>query len=344
MLCDKESAGPMFEELMKTLRSLESRTVSVPIKADAKGYMDMQCPAKACEFLCKVNEEDWKNICKDESVWCPMCRHEAPPNQWFSIAQVEHAQKEAISMLQGEINQAMRSDASIFNRQQPRGGLISMSMEVKGGSHRTYVLPAPAAEAMQLEIQCEACAARFAVIGSAYFCPACGFNSVKRTFADSLRKIRAKKDGEDAVRTALSEVIGKDEAELTCRSLRESCLTDGIAAFQKYCEGLYEPFGSAPMNSFQRIDDGNDLWRRALGAGYYDWLSSPEARDLMILYQKRHLLAHQEGIVDERYLQKSEDTTYKLSQRIVISRADIDVLLKLLEKLSIALSENCGRA
>ncbi len=30
-----------------------------------------------------------------------------------------------------------------------------MSMEVKGGSHRTYVLPTRAAEAMQLEIQCE---------------------------------------------------------------------------------------------------------------------------------------------------------------------------------------------
>lgn len=83
----------MFEELLKTLKSLESRTVSVPIEVDAKGYMDRQCPAKACEFLFKVNEVDWKNIFKDEAVWCPMCRHEAPSNQWYSIAQVEHAKK-----------------------------------------------------------------------------------------------------------------------------------------------------------------------------------------------------------------------------------------------------------
>jgi rRNA maturation endonuclease Nob1 len=45
-----------------------------------------------------------------------------------------------------------------------------------------------AADVMQLEIQCDNCSARFAVIGSAYFCPACGVNSVVRTYHDSLRE------------------------------------------------------------------------------------------------------------------------------------------------------------
>lgn len=334
----------MFEELMKTLEGLENRSVSIPIEADEKGYIDKQCPAKDCEFLFKVNGEDWKSIFKKESVWCPMCKHEAPADQWYSIAQVEHARNEALSVIKGQINQAMRIDARNFNRSQPRKGFLSMSMEVKDGSHRTYVLPARAAEAMQLEIQCEKCSARFAVIGSAYFCPACGFNSVIRTFNDSLRKIRAKKDGEDAVRASLIQAIGKDEAELTCRSLRETCLADGVMAFQKYCEGLYAPYGTFSMNVFQRIDEGNDLWRKALNVGYDKWLSSGEIGELKILYQKRHLLAHQEGIVDDRYIQKSSDTTYKPGQRIVVSRSDIKNLLESLEKLGRGLSERCGCA
>lgn len=333
----------MFEELMKTLRGLESRSVSVPIEADDKGYIDKQCPAEGCEFLFKVNEQDWRDLFSDEPVWCPMCRHEAPADQWFTVGQVEHAKREAMTVIKGEINQAMRADARNFNRRQSPKGFVSMSMSVKGGNQRTFVLPAQAAEAMQLEIQCESCSARFAVIGSAYFCPACGFNSVLRTFSDSLRKIRAKKDGEEAVRKTLSETISPDGAELTCRSLRETCLTDGVTAFQKYCEGLYEPYGSPPLNAFQRIDDGSRLWLDAVGAGYGEWLTPEEKNVLKILYQKRHLLAHQEGIVDERYIRNSGDTTYKPGQRVVISKRDVDGLLSLLEKLATGIADKCGR-
>lgn len=334
----------MFDDIIKTLGSLNGRSVSVGIEADEKGYLDKQCPASNCEFLFKVNEDDWKNIFKDEAVWCPMCRNEAPAKAWFTIEQAEHIKSEALTVLKGEINNALRSGAQKFNRNQPRNSFISMSMEVKGGMQRTYTLPAKAAEVMQLEIRCENCSSRFAVIGSAYFCPACGVNSVIRIFDDSLRKIRAKKDSEDAVRRALAESLGRDEAELTCRSLRETCLTDGVTAFQKYCEGLYDTYGKPPFNAFQRIEDGSKLWREALGVGYEKWLSPSELDELKIQYQKRHLLAHQEGIVDERYVKNSGDASYKVGQRLVVSTADVEALLKLLEKLGQGLKVACGRA
>lgn len=334
----------MFEDLIKTLGSLNGRSVSVEIEADEKGYLDKQCPAENCEFLFKVNDEDWKNIFKDEAVWCPMCRHEASLKKWFTIEQAAHIKSEALTVLKGEINNALRSGVQKFNSRQPRNSFISMSMEVKGGVHRTYTLPAKAAEVMQLEIQCESCSSRFAVIGSAYFCPACGVNSVVRTFDDSMRKIRAKKDCEDAVRSVLVESLGRDEAALTCRSLRETCLTDGVTAFQKYCEGLYETYGKPPFNAFQRIEDGSNLWRDALGLGYEKWLSASELDELKILYQKRHLLAHQEGIIDERYVKNSGDTNYKVGQRLVIPIADIEALLKLLGKLGRGLKIACGRS
>jgi Zn finger protein HypA/HybF involved in hydrogenase expression len=334
----------VFEDLIKQLQGLNGRSISIPIDADEKGYIDKQCPSEQCEFLFKVNGEDWSNIFKDEAVWCPMCRHEAPADQWFTIEQVEHAKSEALKVLKGEINEALRSGAQKFNRAQPRNSFISMSMEVKGGTQRTYTLPAKAADVMQLEIQCEKCSARFAVIGSAYFCPACGANSVVRTFSDSLRKIRAKKDSEETVRQALTDAVGKDEAELTCRSLRETCLSDGVAAFQKYCEGLYEPFGKTPFNAFQRIDEGSELWRTAVGQGYETWLTTQELSSLKVLYQKRHILAHNEGIVDQRYIEKSGDVAYKPGQRLVVAKGDVELLLSLLEKLGGRLGGACDHA
>lgn len=334
----------MFKDLIKELERMNGQSVSVPIHSDEKGYIDKQCPEEACEFIFKVNEKDWGNIFKDEAVWCPMCRREAPADQWFTIDQVKHAKEEAFAIAQGKIHNAMRSGAQKFNRKQSRNSFISMSMKVTGGPKRTHAIPAKAAELMQLEIQCEECCSRFAVIGSAYFCPACGHNSVTRTFSDSLRKIRAKKDNVELIRTALSESVGKDDAEVTCRSIIETCISDGVVAFQKYCEGMYARFGNAPFNAFQRLDQASSLWEKAVQKGFDAWLSSDELKKLAIIYQKRHLLAHNEGIVDERYIEKSGDATYKSGQRIVIRDKDIDLLLSALQKLGSGIERTCENA
>ncbi|MDH4162534.1 MAG: hypothetical protein OEW15_07570 [Nitrospirota bacterium] len=331
----------MFNDLEKEIKRLNGQSVSVPIESDEKGYIDKECPSAECKFIFKVNKADWANIFKDEAVWCPFCRHEAPAKQWFTTEQVKHAKAEVFTVVKGIIHNTLKSRAEKFNRSQTRNGFFTISIEVKGGVKRTYPIPVKAAESMRLEIQCEKCQSRFAVIGSAYFCPACGHNSVVRTFSDSLRKITAKKDSIHIIRKTLIESAGKDEAELVCRSLLESCILDGVVAFQKYCEGLYNRFGEAPFNSFQRLDQGSSLWRSAIQKGYSAWLSDPELAALNILYQKRHILAHNEGIVDSRYLEKSGDVAYKEGQRIVVSETDIDILVSTLDKLSKGIKEMC---
>ena len=331
----------MFDELIKQLNKLDKQQISVPIDSDEKGYIDRQCPSNTCEFFFKVNESDWLNIFKDEAVWCPFCRHEAPSDQWFTNAQIEHATSESLALLQGKINNAMRSDARKFNQKQPKNSFMSMSMEVKGGSKKTHVIPAKSAELMQLEITCEECSSRFAVIGSAYFCPACGHNSVLRTFSDSLNKIKAKKDCINTVKIAITESTGKDDAENTCRSMIESCIQDGVVAFQKYCEGMYEPFGKTNMNTFQRLDQGSKFWNKAVGKGYEDWVSKRQFDMLVLLFQKRHILAHNHGIVDSTYINKSKDPSYKEGQRIVITGSDVDTLITIIDKLGKEIKKAC---
>jgi len=331
----------MFEDLINEMNRLDGQSVSIKIEADEKGYIDKQCPSEDCEFVFKVNEEDWSNILRDEAVWCPFCRNEDPADQWFTIEQIEYAKSEAIAVVQGKIHNALKSGAQKFNRRQPKNSFISMSMKVQGGRKRTYTIPAKAAEAMQLEIQCEECNSRFAVVGSAYFCPACGHNSVLRTFSDSLRKIKAKQDSVSIIKKALTAASGADDAELTCRSVIETCISDGVVAFQKYCDGLYLNYGQPPFNAFQRLDQGSQLWKEAIGKEYTDWITNEEFSRLQVLYQRRHLLSHNEGIVDEKYLEKSHDTKYVVGQRIVVSATDIDDLLSILKKLGSGLEEAC---
>lgn len=328
----------MFENLLRSLKELETtEQISIPIEADSNGYIDKQCPNTDCEFLFKVHEQDARNIIHNDAMWCPMCGHSADSRQWFTIAQVELAKKETVTVVKGRLNQAMRDDAQHFNSSASRGSFVSMSMKVTGGTSRTFAVPIAATDTMQLEIQCDECSLRFAVIGSAYFCPACGVNSVERMFEDSLRKIRAKKDNVELVRAAFDAVGKKDDGELTCRSLIETCLQDGVTAFQKYCDKLYESLpqtAAAPFNAFQRLRQGSDLWRAATNIGYDDLLTADQLALLTVLFQKRHLFAHSEGIVDEKYIKESADNTYKSGQRIGVSGAEVDGLVECLSKLA----------
>ena len=75
----------MFESLIRELENLNHKKISVPINADAEGYLDKECPSKECLFVFKAKEEDWKNLFKDEAVYCPMCGHNAPADSFWTI-------------------------------------------------------------------------------------------------------------------------------------------------------------------------------------------------------------------------------------------------------------------
>jgi len=298
---------------------------------------DKECPVENCQFNFKVKEEDWTNIFKDEAVYCPLCRHEAEANSWWTTEQIESAKKQAFRQIRGQIGRILESDARSFNRRQPRDSFIKMSMKVSGFPKYPMVLPIPAKELLERKIQCEECGSRYSVIGSAFFCPCCGANSVERTFDDSIEKILSKINNIDVIRKAFAKIGKKDEGEITVRSLIESSLSDGVTAFQRLSEELYGKMPGnppAPFNVFQRIDDSSALWKHVCGKGYEDWLTSSELVDLKPLFQKRHLLAHREGIVDQKYIDRSGDINYKAGQRIVIKDSDIRRLVDLITKIA----------
>lgn len=324
----------MFDDLLKTLRALDGKTVSVdiPTVSDAEGYCDKQCPAEECEFLFKVHEDDWCNTVRDDAVWCPFCGHQEPATSWWTKAQVEKAQEVAFAEMKHSLNSAMRRDAKKFNRRQPRGSFVSMSMKVDARP-KEVVLPAAATGPMQLKIECAECSCRYAVIGSAYFCPSCGHNAADRVFGQSLGTIRSTLENLPAISSGLTD---PDIAGNTTRLLIEDSLQRLVTAFQRYAEALYEKKsteGKARRNAFQNLDDGSRIWLAAFGSGYDAYVSSAELARIKRGFQQRHLLAHCEGIVDEDYLARTGDQNYQVGQRLVIKEALVGEYLVLVEKL-----------
>jgi hypothetical protein len=108
--------------------------------------------------------------------------------------------------------------------------------------------------------------------------------------------------------------------------LIESSVPDLVVAFQRLCECVYPQLDEAkPLkrNVFQRLDEGNKLWHETTGQGYDDWITDVQYRNLRKCFQQRHLLQHQDGIVDQDYITKSGDTSYQVGQHLIIKAGDV---------------------
>lgn len=316
----------MSEDLFNELGKLDGMKISIPVETDEEGYFDRECPDVECQFQFKVHEEDWQNIFKDESVFCPMCGKESTSDNFWTTEQVQNAERQGSQFFESMILKAMEKDASDFNRRQPKGGFISMSMSVNGHVHEKVILPIPSRDIFVQKIQCEKCESRYSVIGSAFFCPSCGYNSVEQTFTNTLNKIETSIKSISTIRTALNE-ISKDQAEITCQTIIEKGLLDCVVAFQRFCEMMYQKHKDAkpkiPFNAFQKLDVGGNLWKEVLNESYVNWLSESQYRRLNIFFQRRHLLQHTEGIVDQNYLDKSVDNKYSIGQRVIVKEKDV---------------------
>ena len=329
----------MFDELIKELCRLDGQEVSVSIPSDADGYFDRECPRAACQFKFKVHKDDWHEKVRDEEVHCPFYGHTAHANAWRTQEQFKHAKKTALARVDHRINGAMRRDADQWNRHQARNSFIDITMKVDS---RPLHLPLPpaAVEPMQLKITCPECECRYAVIGAAFFCPACGHNAADLVFSQTLAGIRKVLSSLADIKATIRD---RDTAATAARLYTENGLQNAVTAFQRFAEALYSTLPSSQpprRNAFQNLKEGNALWHSATGKQSSACLSSAELKALSRYFQQRHLLAHTQGIVDADYINRTRDTDYRIGQRIVVHETTVHDCVALIEKLATGMTSD----
>ena len=331
----------VFKDTIRALNRNRASKISVPIDDDGEGYYDMECPS--CQSPFKVHGDDWQNIVSDACVFCSVCGHEQPADQWLPKRQVEQARRQAVAVgkarIRKDIYQAMKRDVARWNRRQ-RNALIQLRMKVTSSPGRTpLVRPISARDPMKFKIACPKCACRYAVVGVAFFCPACGHNAADMMFSQALDGIRNVLDATVNVPRAIQ---GEDTVENVIRGMLEGALHDAVTAFQRRAESLYRTVSktSARKNVFQSLNEGSELWNAAVRKSYADYLTNDELCDLKMFFQRRHLLSHTQGIVDQDYIDRSGDNKYKVGQRVVIRKLDVRYCVNIIEKLVAGMEEN----
>ncbi len=329
----------MFDDLIGDLRRLERGvSISVSLPSDADGYDEKECPSAECRARFKIHGDDWSHLASDEVVYCPLCRSEADSEQWFTPEQVEYAQRVAMEEMDRRIGGALEQGVRSANRRAPRDGLLSFSFEYKPG-RRTYVAPLGASGVLEQRSTCESCGCRYASVGAAFFCPACGHNSAPSTLGSTISTIRGSLD----LIPRLGEMVDRDAAADLARGIAENGMVKIVTAFQRYAEAMYErlpePKEQAAVNAFQRLADGSRLWSVATHRTYEDVLGAADLAELGRYFQQRHLLVHDDGVVDQIYLDRSGDKTYRLGQRLVIRPDAVRRASSLVQRLAAGLAD-----
>ena len=329
----------MFEELIRAANRLE-RSVQVPVhfETDPDGYMDQVCPSARCGFKFKIHIYDRNEKVGGNAMFCPLCGHTDSHLEWFTPEQQEHIGETGHVRVGRQLNRAMKADARRFNQQQPKDGFIHMHMSVEG-QWKPLPLPPAATVPMQMKITCSQCSCRYAVIGAAFFCPACGHNDVRQMFHSSSDRCLGTLE---QIPKLQAETSDRDAAKNMTDALIEHALQSAVTAFQKYAETLYQSFLKDPeisQNVFQRLAEGSSLWQTVTGKRYSDYLSESELGVLNLAFQQRHLFAHNHGMVDQKYLDRGGDTSYQLGQRIVLQEKHVREYINLIRKLASSMEE-----
>lgn len=305
--------------------------IPVTFNSDEKGYFDRECPNTNCLYTFKIHMDDWKKKVSDEQVHCPMCGYIEASDKWWTQKQLEGMQiiasNWAISHIQKELDKS-------FKNLESRNKYFKTIY--KPGRRMTFINnPLGQSDEWEQEIKCQNCQTRYSVIGLAYFCPCCGFNVIENVFDESLDTIVKMIDSLPEMQSLLAQSYGTDKASTMCRYMLEGSIGEVVSAFQKFAEMKFQSVSNKKIrvNDFQIVDKGSKLFKEAIGKGYEYWLNEGEIFDMNLIFQKRHILEHNGGTVDEVYLKKSGDVSYSKGQRIVIHKKDTLRLIQIIKKL-----------
>jgi hypothetical protein len=279
---------------------------SVSIPLDEHGFMGRECPNEDCLGYFKV--EPSTGLSGDDlQCHCPYCGVVDDPDKFWTQEQIEYAQSVALREYFKDFDKELRK----IEKRPVRGAWFSIGISVES---RPYPISHYAEQDLETEVVCDQCTMRYAIYGVFGYCPDCGVHN-------SLQILR----GNCAVAKKMLD-MSTDQSEPMKRALLENALQTLVASFdgfgreicRRHAERSLNPEGARRM-SFQSIDKAADRVSQLFGFDMRLSAGPAEWELIKTHFQKRHLLAHTGGVVDEQYLQITGEDRGVLGRKVPLS-------------------------
>ncbi len=299
--------------------------MSIRIPPDGDGFIGRECPVAECQGYFKV--QDGARL--QDQGHCAYCGHTAGHDQFRTKEQTAYASSVAVR----RATAALRKDLKGLEfDHRPSGEIgVGISFTVQPGTLppiRHY-----REKQLETEVICVACTLRYAVYGVFAFCPDCGQHNSLQILQKNLELARKMLDMAEAF-----------DAEFG-RHLIDKALEGCVSAFDGFgreiCRvhaGSATDSAGAKRLSFQNLTGARDRVVELFGIDLSAALASEEWQATVRGFQKRHVLAHKMGVVDEEYVQRSGDVEAVVGRKLTVRSDEVVLLLAWLDTLGKHLS------
>ena len=312
---------------MKKLHSIGNQ-ISVSLPTDENGLTSRECPD--CKSVFKIK---FGTGLKGSNLpcHCPYCGWKSDMSDFHTTEQIEYAK----SIARNQMMQAIQRDLMEWGRKlesSTRNSFIKMKVDFKGSLH-----PIQYYQEKQLEthIICEVCTLEYAIYGVFAFCPDCRTHNSIQILNKNMELVQKE--------VAFANTL--DDKELSIH-LIEDALENAVSAFDGFGRATSLAFANKSSDenqakeiSFQNILNARNRIQTLCGIDFSSAIDEKEWETIIRCFQKRHLLAHTMGVIDDDYIKKSKDSKAILGRKIVITQDEVIELVQLLKKIGSNLFE-----
>ena len=240
-------------------------------------------------------------------------------------AAVELVKHEAAQDVQDALAEMLKD---VFGGRSSRGP-IRITASVKQSTPQPK--PRFTRQDLMRELVCDHCGRDYGVFAIGLFCPDCGAPNLRLHFLREVELV----DGQ----VSLAESIGTENEELAYRLLGNAH-EDVLTAFEATLKTVYlhgkakvDTTGPAPKvgNDFQNVDKTlKRFWE--LGIDPFKDLTEPELAALKLNIQKRHIIGHNLGVVDDKFAMHASDA--KVGETVQLVGEDIRQFAAISQKVT----------
>jgi hypothetical protein len=297
---------------MNNLRNLGNQ-FAVPLQTDDDGYLGRECPVQECLGYFKITPGT--GIKGPAPCHCPYCGHSGDNKTFFTQEQIEYAQSVVIRQVTDAFHKDLKS---LEFDHKPRGVFgIGISMKVKTSA------PLPIRyyreKQLETEVVCDSCTLRYAIYGVFGWCPDCGVHNSLQILTKNFELVRKE--------LVLAESADKELAD----HLVGDALENLVSAFDGF--GREVCLRKTAEIRFQNLAAARRKVQEVFGFDFADSLAPDEWDQVFRTFQKRHLLSHKMGVIDEEYVQKANDPGAIVGRKIHVTRDEVTASIGMIEKL-----------
>jgi hypothetical protein len=246
-----------------------------------------------------------------EVFFCPYCSHLDTTTEFLTINQSEYIKaylEKIIYAFHEKIDIEIDLDDIITNLSNNKSPIVYSEQR------------------QQSSYECKVCKTKYDILGEFGCCPGCGKLNTFEVFNQKLNRLLKR----------LNNTILENESEThksECADVLKNCITE-FEAMAKDISDELQRIPATPKRkkdiknlNFQKITEANENLIKWVDIDFLMGVSSEDKIFINRCYHKRHILTHNAGIADEKYIKNTADNNVRLNQKIYVEK---DEALKLI--------------